>query len=527
MKKWNGVMEDCEKFRKITYGDCLKEWSQKYGEKVAICCDEEQLTYNQLDRYTNNLMVYFSTLGLKKGDIVIFQIPNSLEWAVTFFALLRGGIIPVMVLPAHGKYEISGICKLAEPKAYICMNTLFHSRCEETAKSVLREHPSIKHYISGEEIRNNMKTDKNESGYEKPSYKDIAMLLLSGGTTGVPKMIPRTHGDYIYDNIVIGERCELNEESVFLAVLPAAHNFTLGNPGVLGTLMYGGRVVLTDSVSPVEIFDLIEEEKVTYSAMVPTVLGLCVKYRQEDIDADISSLKFVMTGGAMLPEEIEISAKTVLGCKLLQIYGTAEGLNTCFSPSHEIQPDSGKQGLPISPYDEILILDENGKPLPSGQIGEMVTKGPYTIQGYFRNPEANKQSFTADGYYRTGDLAVLNSRGELTIKGRAVEQINKGGEKIMPIELENCLQNNDYITECIVAGIPDQEMGNLVVAFIKKSVKELSLANIHNYLKEHGVARYKWPDRVVYVDHFPYTAVNKIDKKKLLKDLQEGILSWE
>lgn len=137
-----------------------------------------------------------------------------------------------------------------------------------------------------------LEMDNTDTVYDAPAYTDIAMLLLSGGTTGIPKMIPRTHGDYIYDNTVIGKRCELDESSVFLAALPAAHNFTLGNPGVLGTLMYGGRVVITDSASPMEIFDLIEEERVTYTAMVPAVLGLCIKYREDDDDADVSKFTF-------------------------------------------------------------------------------------------------------------------------------------------------------------------------------------------------------------------------------------------
>lgn len=521
MKKWDGIRENCEDFRKITYKDCLIDWAERWGDKVAISCDGETITYKELDEKSDNLMAYFYRLGLRKGDIVIFQVPNSIEWTVTLFALLRGGIIPVMMLPAHGKYEISGICSIAKPRACITMDTIFHADCEETAKLVASEESSIEFLLNGDDIRSAMEMDNTDTVYDAPAYTDIAMLLLSGGTTGIPKMIPRTHGDYIYDNTVIGKRCELDESSVFLAALPAAHNFTLGNPGVLGTLMYGGRVVITDSASPMEIFDLIEEERVTYTAMVPAVLGLCIKYREDDDDADISSLRFVMTGGAMLPADIEQKADKVLGCTLLQIYGTAEGLNTCYAPSYRTGPDSGKQGRPISPYDEILILDSDGKPLPTGSEGEMVTRGPYTITGYFRNDKANAESFTADGYYKTGDLAILNERGELTITGRAVEQINKCGEKIMPAELENCLRTHKLISDCVVAGLPDKEMGNLVGMFIKNDGVKLTLSDIHCFLREKDIAAYKWPDRLYYVDSFPLTAVNKVDKKKLVAEAAE------
>lgn len=516
--KWNGVREECQDWRSITYGELLGELVKKYGDKIAIIGEEEQITYRELDKLSDNLLGYFLENDLSCGDIVILQMPNAIEMIVTIFALYKGGIIPVMTLPAHGKFEISGICELSKAKAYICMNTFCHSGCEETADEVAAENSCIESVLKGESISVEMHNSRTLGEYNKPQYSDIAMLLLSGGTTGIPKMIPRTHGDYIYDNFVIGKRCELGEKDVFLAVLPAAHNFTLGNPGILGTLLYGGTVVMSDAVSPMEIFECIEKHSVTYTAMVPAVLGMSVNYRKDDEEEDISSLRFVMTGGAMLPKEIEECAEDILGCRLLQIYGTAEGLNTCYSPSTEIKSDSGKQGIPISPYDEILILDENGEPLPFGKSGEMVTRGPYTITRYYNNPEANMESFTKDGYYRTGDLAVLNERYELTILGRAVEQINKGGEKIMPAELENCIRKHEGISDCTVVGMPDDELGNLVIAFIIPRDEDIEIKQLHKLLEESGVARYKWPDRVICVKSFPYTAVNKVDKKKIMKE---------
>lgn len=517
--KWDGIREHCNKWRNITYGALLSELAGKYGSRTAVVCDEMKITYAQLDQMSDSVLAFLLEKGLEKGDIVILQMPNTAELVVTLFALFKGGIIPVMTLPAHGKYELNGICRLAAPKAYICMDTVCHSGCERTAEEVTVENECIKHIFNGAVLRKEMQKGNSPGEYEKPDYKDTAMLLLSGGTTGIPKMIPRTHGDYIYDNTVIGERCRLCTDSVILAVMPASHNFTLGNPGILGTLMYGGKVVLSDSVSPMEIFSLIEEEKVTYTAVVPAVLSMCLDYRREDDSDDISSLEFVMVGGAMLPKEVEDCAEEVLGCRLLQIYGTAEGLNTCYSPDHVLSSDSGKQGTPISPYDEILILDEDGSSLPFGRAGEMVTKGPYTIKAYYNNPEANKESFTSDGYYRTGDLAVLNERYELTLLGRVVEQINKGGEKIMPAELENCIRKFEKITDCCVTGIPDKEIGNSIIAFIIPKEDEISVAELNAFLGEHGIARYKYPDRVINLKSFPLTAVNKVDKKKLVREL--------
>ena len=181
--------------------------------------------------------------------------------------------------------------------------------------------------------------------------------------------------------------------------------------------------------------------------------------------------------------------------------------------------ESGKQGTPISPYDEILILDENDMPLPFGCAGEMVTKGPYTITGYYNNPQANTESFTSDGYYRTGDIAVLNEKYELTILGRSVEQINKGGEKIMPAELENCIRQYEKVKDCCVAGIPDKELGNVIAAFVIPNSEKITIKAMKDFLNEHGIARYKFPDKLINVKSFPLTAVNKIDKKKLISSI--------
>lgn len=516
-KIWNGIQEECDGWRSITYGDLLAELVDKYSDKKAVVGEECEITYSELNIMSDNLLGYFLSLGLRKGDIVIMQVPNSIEMVVSLFGLFKGGIIPVMTLPAHGKYEIGGICEISKAKAYICMNTFCHGGCEEVAREICKDNSCVKTVIFGDDLTREMNNERELNKYEKPLYSDIAMFLLSGGTTGIPKMIPRTHGDYIYDNIMIGKRCELSDRDVFLSVLPASHNFTLGNPGILGTLYYGGTVVMTDTVSPMEILEKIETYKVTFTAMVPVVLGMCVNYRREDDVEDISSLRFVMTGGAMLPKEIEDSAEDVLGTKLLQIYGTAEGLNTCYSPSEEVSSYSGKQGVPISPYDEILILDENDNPLPFGEKGAMVTKGPYTIRAYFNNKEANDSAFTKDGYYRTGDLAVLNDRYELTIMGRVVEQINKGGEKIMPIELENCIRRHENVKDCSVFGLPDRSLGNLVVAAVITTGKNIESKELLDFLKECGVANYKLPDKIIFVPEFPLTAVGKVDKKQMLK----------
>jgi len=518
-KQWNGIREDCDGWEAITYGELLRRWSRDWGEAIAVKQANQAISYEELLRRSLSLAGYFTHKGLNNGDMVIFQIPNSIEFVVALFAMLEIGVVPIMVLPTHGRYEISGICKYVSPKAY------FYQSTDQADVSVLAEetrckYPSITMVIDIGAIDHNAVFGDyayTKQRYTHPRSNDTAFMLLSGGTTGVPKLIPRTHADYIYNNRKIAQRCELSGSDIYLCLLPASHNFALGNPGILGTLISGGSVVLCENVSPIDIFETIENEKVTFTSMVPSLLSICQDYRAADSENDISSLKFILCGGAMLPESIAEKTDEVFGCALVQIFGTAEGLNCCWSHSDSREQRLSGQGRPISEYDEIIIVNENDEVVPLGQAGEMITRGPYTIQSYYKGVSAD--SFRS-GYYRTGDKAVLNNNYEVRILGRAAEQINVFGEKIMPVEIEEILTQYPDIHAAAIVGTPDEIKGSRVCAFIVSSDSSMSVNALNDRLTETGVAAYKRIDELYLVKSFAMTAVGKIDKNALLRAIE-------
>jgi len=495
----------------LNYFDRLEFYSRIMPDKIALTENDTHFTYREMMQEIGTLTAFFHQEGLKKGDCVALQMENCAVFFFIFFALLEIGIVPIMLLPAHKKNEIQGVIQKARPVAIITDNPGLTQ--EEYSVRIYQKH-QLEHL------------DKSESYIvpqkDRPDCTELAILLLSGGTTGIPKLIPRTQADYIYNNEALARKLNITENSVFLAVLPLAHNFPLGAPGAMGTFLMGGTVVICQYASPVEIFSLIESEKVTYTALVPTVLNMCIQYRSYDDSDDLSSLNMIMVGGAVLPESVAQKVDSCFDCKLIQIFGTAEGLCCINSLEDDWNTRCTVQGKPCSPYDELRFIDDSGEDVPDGQPGELITRGAYTIRNYYGMDDKQNQYFTPDGFYRTGDKAYLDENKNLVILGRAKEQINRGGEKIMPGEIEELLLQHEHITECAVAGIPDEVLGNRICVFAVSDGAELSLQEIRKFLKLKGLADFKLPDQLQQMETMPYTAAKKIDKKKLTGGISVG-----
>lgn len=258
------------------------------------------------------------------------------------------------------------------------------------------------------------------------------------------------------------------------------------------------------------------------TALVPAMVTVCMEMLEWDEDYDISSLRILQVGGAMLEDSLADKIIEEWPCKLMQVFGTAEGLLSFTSPEDEGSLIARCQGTPVSPADEVKIVDEEDKAVPEGVFGELLSRGPYTIDGYYMAEEANKKSFTSDGFYRTGDKAMWTKDRRLRLGGRIKEQINRAGEKIMPSEIEAYLCRHSKIKEVAVVGVPDETLGNRICAFLVTDDEAgIDLQEIHRFLREIGVAAYKMPDQIERVETWPLTSVGKIDKKALERMAQE------
>jgi len=350
----------------------------------------------------------------------------------------------------------------------------------------------------------------------QPDPADVAVFLLSGGTTGLPKLIARTHDDYSYNARASAQLCRMDERTVYLVTLPASHNFPLACPGLLGTWLSGGRVVMLGSPDPATAFAAIEAEGVTITAAVPAVAQRWLAYAAEHGAAQLRTLEVLQVGGARLADEHARRVRPVLGATLQQVFGMAEGLLNYTRLDDPDEVICGTQGRPLSPGDEVRIVDAGGRDLPDGEPGALLTRGPYTPRGYYQAPEQNARAFTPDGWYASGDVVRRRPDGNLVVEGRDKDMINRGGEKISAEEVENLVYRTPGIAQVAAVAAPDADLGERVCVFVvPEPGAAVTLAAIRDAMAAVGVAKFKWPERLEIRAELPVTKVGKLDKKAL------------
>ncbi|MFC3455051.1 (2,3-dihydroxybenzoyl)adenylate synthase [Amycolatopsis speibonae] len=507
-----------------TFGEQLSGWAVRHADRVALVDGDRRWTYAALDTAVRRLSSGLAGLGLRRGDKVIVQLPNRAEFVLLWFALTRLGVVPVHAMPAHRRNEITHLAAVAEAVAYVIPDRHARFDYRELAARV-RGDAGIRHVIvagdtGGHEgflaLADLFDDEPGPDPVDPPRPDDLALLLLSGGTTGMPKLVPRTHDDFAYNSRRAAELCELTEDSVYLAVLPIAFNYTMSCPGMLGVLQAGGRVVLAPSAGARTAFELIARERVTIAAINPPLVPHWIA-EHEHGDTDLSSLRILQVGSARLADDLAAAVTKTFDCRLQQVFGMAEGL-LCLTRLDD--PDElvhTTQGRPISADDEVRVVDPDDVEVAPGETGELLTRGPYTLPGYFRAAEHNARAFTADGFYRTGDLVQQLPTGHLNVVGRAKDQINRGGQKIDATEVEGHLLACPGVIAAALLPEPDAVLGERSVAFLVCSGEAPSMAEFQAFFRDRGVAAYKAPDRFAVVDELPSTAVGKIDKKALAR----------
>lgn len=524
-------------------------------ERTAVTDGQRRWTYQTLQQQSEMASAAFQAAGLQAGDRVVVQLPNVPEFLSVIFGLFRAGMIPVYALPAHRMTEISHFVSKAEARGYVYIGRHDNFQYSDLADTLLADEQSALQVavdITGWRSQGSPVLSREAEALldQSPAQvnpSDVAFMQISGGSTGLSKLIPRTHDDYLYSVRVSADICQLNEETVFLAALPIAHNFPMSSPGFLGVLYAGGSVVMASAPSPDVAFPLIQQEQVTITALVPPLVLLwmqAVSQRQDEAQDNTSestgeagvgdtagsgrwskdtlaSLQLVQVGGAKFMPESASRVKSVLGCELQQVFGMAEGLVNYTRPGDPEHLVTGTQGRPISPDDEICIVDEQDQPVPQGEVGQLLTRGPYTIRGYHNADEANQRSFTDEGFYRTGDLVKMTPEGYLIVQGRATDHINRAGEKVSAEEIEDHLIAHPKVFDVAVVSIPDDYLGERSCAFVVPEGEKPRPVELKKWMRERNVADFKIPDQIVFVDSLQTTAVGKISRKQLRASLRE------
>ncbi|MGX7826297.1 (2,3-dihydroxybenzoyl)adenylate synthase [Actinokineospora sp. 24-640] len=504
-----------------TYPRFLARVTTAFGDRTALVDAHRRLTYADLGEQVRRLAGGLRGLGVAAGDRVLVQLPNRVEFVVLWFALQEIGAVPVHAQPGHRQAEIVHLARLCQAVAYVIPDV--HARFDhrELAALARAASPSLRHVIvvgdpGDVTAYSDLMPADPEPVTASTRPEEMALLLLSGGTTGQPKLIPRTHDDFLYNGRAAAEVCGLDERTVYLATLPVAFNFTWNCPGVLGALGVGGTVVLTDSRDPDTCFDLVERERVTITAISPLLAPVWAD-EARFTGADLSSLRVLQIGGARLTEELAREVVDAFDCAVQQVFGMAEGLLCLTRLDDPPEVVATTQGTPVSAADEVRVVDEHDVDVPDGEVGELLTRGPYTVRGYYRAAEHNKTAFT-DGFYRTGDLVRRLPSGHLAVVGRRKDQIQRAGEKIAAPEVEGHLQAHPAIRAAALVPAPDPVLGERSIAFIVPTGSAApSRRDLVAYLSDRGLAAYKTVDEVRLIGEMPRTPVGKLDKKALAR----------
>ncbi|HBK4770452.1 TPA: (2,3-dihydroxybenzoyl)adenylate synthase [Serratia liquefaciens] len=499
---------------------------QAKNDAIALIDPQRSLSYRQLNQLSDRLAAALLRRGIHSGDTALVQLGNVVEFYVTFFALLKIGVVPVNALFSHQRNELNAYAAQIKPALLIAdrQHGLFGN--DEFLTTFRAEHPSLRLVALRSEEQGEqslvswLEEDCGDFVAAPTAADQVAFFQLSGGSTGTPKLIPRTHNDYYYSIRRSVEICHFDDETRYLCALPVAHNYPMSSPGVLGVFYGGGLVVFASDPDAGQCFRLIEQHQINVTALVPPAVTLWLQAIEEWGGCQqLASLKLLQVGGAKLGETLAARIPAEIGCQLQQVFGMAEGLVNYTRLDDDDQHILTTQGCPMSPDDELWVADDDGNPLPVGETGRLMTRGPYTFRGYYQSPEHNASAFDKDGFYCSGDLISLTEDGYVKVEGRQKDQINRGGEKIAAEEIENLLLRHPEVINAALVSMPDELMGEKSCAYII-ATSPLKPVVLRRHLRAEGVAEFKLPDRFIQVETLPLTPVGKVDKKLLRQRLE-------
>jgi 2,3-dihydroxybenzoate-AMP ligase len=493
---------------------------RKFQNRTALIDGERCYSYGDIDELTDNLALNLLELDLEPLDRVVPTLPNCAEFVLLYFALQKIGAIPIAALATHRFAEVSQFVQLSGAAACVYPERQGDFPFEPMIRRVQAESPHLRHCISLPTLETLIHTKPRAGAHELKKIRidpmDPCIFQLSGGTTGIPKLIPRSHNDYAYNSRIAAPVCGVTGESVLLLALPIAHNLPLACPGVQGYFFQGGNVVLSPTTRPGELFSLIQKHKVTHIKVVPALLIRMINDPSLP-NFDLSSLKLIQSGGQRMHPEVRLRARQLIpGAFVQENFGMSEGMLFFVRPDDPQEVKLETCGRPISPDDEVKLVDDEGREVREGEVGELTCRGPYTLRGYFGVPEYNARQFTPDGFYRSGDLMRRHSSGNYVVEGRKKDLINRGGEKISAEEIENLILMHPAVQNVACVPVPDPELGEKMCAcVIPKAGRELDLPGLVSFLKEKEIAKFKLPERLLVCNDFPVSAFGKVSKKAL------------
>jgi long-chain acyl-CoA synthetase len=528
--------------------DILEQNFINHAGKTAFVCMDVKLSYEELDRYSKQVAAYLQSLGLQKGDKVAVMMPNILQLPVAVLGVLRAGMTLVNVNPLYTTKELAHQLEDSDSKALILLEN-FAKTYEDIGKDLV-DHVivtsmgdlmspikgfivnavvrHVKKMVPDYHIKDSVKFKKALNRFSAENYKrpnnigldDVAVLQYTGGTTGVAKGAMLTHGNLVANLIqcdtYLGNAFDKfekqNEQPVIMTALPLYHIFSFTVCGMYG--LYRGCIGLLVP-NPRDLPSLIKAYKDYPPAFFPAVntLFTALANNEEFQGLDHSKLEMSMGGGMAVLKDTATKWEKVTGNVIVQGYGLSETSPVASANPHGTGEFSGNIGLPM-PATDMAILDEEGNEVALGERGEICVRGPQVMKGYWKRDDATAEVMTSDGYFRTGDIGVMDEDGYFKIVDRKKDMILVSGFNVYPNEVEDAMSDHPKILECGVIGVDDEKSGEVPKIYVVRSDESLTAEEVIAYGKE-NLTGYKRPRHVEFIDELPKSNVGKILRKDL------------
>lgn len=522
---------------KKTLLDYWNETVEKYSEREFVVDDRGyRYTYKEVDEKAGAIASYFIKVDIKPLDIVSFQIPVWSEFVLITIACIKAGATINPIGTCYSEKEVEYLLNLNGSKLYIGPTWYHKVNYEELILSVMKNAKNLKNIIlidslkkkdsenpALKEIISNYSPLKDEIRVDSNS---IAAVLYTSGTCGGTKGVMLTHNNIIFSERNFNDELELTKDDVIF--MPAPLNHATGfHHGIIATMLMGAKVVLQHKFKSREAIELMNLEKCTYSmGSTPFIYDILKVMEKEKLRLDL--LKFYLCGGAMISREM-VKKAYEYGIKLCEVYGATESVPHVFVRPNQVLDLMGCTSGQAMKGVEVHIVDEDRKEVPPGIIGEEVSRGPNVFVGYIKDKIATDKALDDEGWFYSGDLCVMDEKGNINVVGRKKDIIIRGGENINSNDISNYIAECPIIKDQTVIGMPDERLGEKICAYIvlNEGIESLNLKELLKYMEQKKVPKRYWPERLEIIKQIPRTDSGKVKKNLLSEDLKARMRKQE
>jgi len=509
--------------RELTLPSAFARWVRDTPERVALVDGDQRISFRDLDERSDRLATALVTRGIGQGDVIACQLPNVWEYACLLLAASKIGAV---ISPQHiisRASEIEYCLGFGGAKAFFYIPSYATFDYRAMLGNVRDRIPSLRLVVTARGAATEGETafeallagSAIDLGKRRPKPEDLFVLSFTSGTSGKPKGVLHTHNGPLSNAALTGELLEVGPEEVILCA--SSFSFAYGTYTIMLAFARGATQVLLDSFAPGPFFDLVERERVSFVFGVPAI-ALALVNHPRAASTDLTALSKFMISGATHPPALVYRMRDLFGCTPIILWGMTETYRGTVTRLDDPMETIATTVGGCRPGWEMVALDDAGRILPPGEPGGLCVRGPMLFKEYLKSPEVMAESFTPDGWFKTGDQAAVDERGYVKITGRIKDLIRRGGVSISPREIEDILYAHPKIRDCALVAMPDDRLGERPCLFaVLQPGADLSLDELRQFLDAKGIAKYKWPERLEFIDELPLNAARKV-RKNLLRD---------